>query len=136
MIKLRLKGFIPALLGHSKHVVDVINGDTPKPFVLTEKNPRIEKVVQGTSMLPTLPDRAVVLLDKVDYASVEQGKVYAFMVNPRNIAIHRAMRKKRLGWVMKGDGNKNPDNELMTKYTILGKLAYYYDKDGRKVKVF
>lgn len=125
-MKLRWRGFIPALLGHSKLTVDLINGDTEPPEL------RPTHIFSGISMLPTIPDGAACGFESVDYKDVQMGGIYAFVVKRGQIAVHRAVRKKRLGWVMQGDNLARPDAELMTKYSLLGRLVWFAGPDGKR----
>jgi len=59
-----------------------------------------------------------------DYITL-QNKIYQFLgipPNPKQAWVHRIIQKTNNGFVTKGDGNRDPDPQLCTKDTYVGRI--------------
>lgn len=71
-------------------------------------------VANTNSMVPTLDNNCILLLEKVPFASLSEGDIVRFKRGTDFIG-HRLNRRVARGWEVMGDGNGQIDQELVTE---------------------
>jgi signal peptidase I len=76
--------------------------------------------VEGRSMLPYFGDGSVVIVKKIDAASLSEGMVVAYKNRFGETVAHRLIRAKADGWMAQGYNNKAADSTLVNSENLLG----------------
>jgi hypothetical protein len=76
-------------------------------------------VANTNSMIPTLDNNCVILLEKVVFEALSEGDIVRFRGNPalwgrESFILHRLNERTARGWWPLGDGNTKMDPEVVT----------------------
>lgn len=77
--------------------------------------------ISGVSMRPFLSERAVVVTEAVNFKDLREGDVVMYANRRLAPTIHRLVARKGEGWVVAGDNNGFPDDDLVTRANLLGR---------------
>lgn len=77
--------------------------------------------VAGTSMLPMLPDRCILVAEAVDFEQLRAGDVVVYSNRHLRPIIHRLVERRGEGWRVKGDALAWADDDLVTRTNFLGR---------------
>ena len=88
-------------------------------------------MVQSGSMEPAVKTGGVVFVKKTDDANLNKGDVITFYTDdaatrPKNAipTTHRIFEVQEEGFTTKGDANEDPDQELVRRTQVLGKVVF------------
>jgi len=82
------------------------------------------EVVYTGSMEPTIPVGSVVGIKKVNLESLSVGDVICFKLSQPTSITHRIINITDDGFVTKGDANENPDQWIVKKENVIGKIMF------------
>jgi len=81
-------------------------------------------VVQSGSMEPALPVGSVVVIKPVDPNKLQKDEIICFKRSGPQSITHRIFDVTDEGFITKGDANKAPDNFILEKKDIIGKVVF------------
>ena len=95
-------------------------------------------VLSGSSMVPTLYPRDLVMLNKPHITEVQVNDIIAFTGADQTIVVHRVVEKgmDSMGqtyFVTKGDSNQWKDKIVIDEHNYVGKVAHVVPKAGAYV---
>lgn len=81
-------------------------------------------VVRTGSMEPTLPVGSVVVIKPADPNKLQKDEIICFELSESQSLTHRIIDIVDDGFITKGDANKAPDNFIVEKKDIIGKVIF------------
>lgn len=81
-------------------------------------------VVRTGSMEPTIPAGSVVVIKPVDPNKLQRDEIICFKRSELQLITHRIIDITDEGFRTKGDANKVPDNSIVEKKDIIGKVIF------------
>jgi signal peptidase I len=88
----------------------------------TLKNHKFTRI-RGVSMLPTLQDGGLYLMEPAPYESLQLGDIVVFVTRDGTGVCHRLHAQVLGGWTTKGDNNPVVDSEAMTRYNYVARIS-------------
>lgn len=89
---------------------------------LTGQRLRVHQVSNTNSMIPTLDNNAVVVVESCAFDDLAEGDIVLF--NRAALVIcHRLNERSKSGWFTLGDGNARQDPEPVTPANFAGRVA-------------
>jgi len=82
-----------------------------------------EPVFTG-SMEPAVPVGSVAVIKPVDYNTLQKGDIICFKFSGPQSITHRIINITNEGFITKGDANEDPDQWIVKKENIIGKLIF------------
>lgn len=74
----------------------------------------------GGSMQPVFGSNTMVVISKIAYEDLKAGMTVAYMNRKGHQVVHQILVKKSDGWKVQGLNNEVVDQELVTRYNLLG----------------
>lgn len=87
----------------------------------------VVRIAPTGSMKPTLDERCVVVIKKLD--RIERGQIVVYRAKCGNLVIHRAVSQplfSKSEWFVKGDANTQIDREFLTAKNYVGTVVSTY----------
>ena len=81
-------------------------------------------VVQSGSMEPALPVGSVVVVKPVDPNKLQKNEIIWFKLSGPQSITHRIIDITDEGFITKGDANKAPDNFILEKKDVIGRVVF------------
>ena len=81
-------------------------------------------VVRTGSMEPTLPVGSVVVIKPVDPNKLQKDEIICFKLSEPQSITHRIIDITDDGFITKGDANNAPDNFVVEKKDVIGKVVF------------
>jgi len=92
------------------YLPETIGGDT-----------RYEPVLTG-SMEPAIPVGSIIVIKETDPNSLIAGDVICYQFSERTLITHRIIDVSGAEFITKGDANEDPDDRLVQKEDVIGKV--------------
>ncbi|WP_043588595.1 S24 family peptidase [Geminisphaera colitermitum] len=93
---------------------------------------RFAVIGSGDSMQPVYGDRTVLVLQRVDYATLQPGMQVAYRNRAGRMVVHRLLKAVQGGWQAMGLNNTVPDAELVTEVNLIGIVYASFANDSVK----
>ncbi len=89
---------------------------------LTGQRLRVHQVANTNSMVPTLDNNAIVVVESCAFGELAEGDIVLF--NRADLVIcHRLNERSKTGWFTLGDGNSRQDPEPVTPANFAGRVV-------------
>lgn len=96
---------------------------------LTGQQLRVHQVANTNSMIPTLDNNCVLLVESCPFADLAEGDIVLWRGNPSVwqrsglLICHRLNERSKSGWFSLGDGNARQDPEPVTPANFAGRVV-------------
>lgn len=81
-------------------------------------------------MQPIYGDRTVLVLQRVNYDSLQPGMQVAYRNRAGRMVVHRLLEKKEGSWLAIGLNNTEPDQERVTEWNLIGVVYASFANDA------
>ena len=85
-------------------------------------------IIISESMTPTIEVNALLLVDKTPYEDLKEEDIILFNTVEYGLVSHRIVDKDDVGFITKGDNNKNQDSWRVTPEMYKGKIAEIHNE--------
>jgi len=81
---------------------------------------RLTLIGSGESMRPIYGENTVLVISKIDYASLKPGMQVAYLNQAGRRVVHVLLNVDARGWRVQGLNNAEEDQERVTRYNLIG----------------
>ncbi len=95
---------------------------------------RFTLIGSGRSMLPVYGENTVLVVVKIDYATLRRGMQVAYVAESGSRVLHVLVELDARGWRVQGLNNETEDHERVTPFNLIGVVYVSFTTDGGRKK--